>query len=330
MLHTRLTRAPNAELLLHEKKRAIELQCVELEDRMESQGYTEEEIVEKVDAFRTQLLEKQKEDDARELVQRAKQQCVSCQRPGGGAGLAAAGSPRGETEGKREKGSAREMRPAKEDNNARDERKGRDNGKRRHHVSAHAADPTSSPTRFASLLLRGGKMNSHEAARANEEKNSRAREAFGIRRDYSSGQAFDRELQAERKEKRRLVGRQRPWPKRRNASSGLSDQPQPRSRPAAAIVSRNARRSSASTRSAGPSEREGKPGRACLTLLSTLQCPPLTMCTLPPQTASLARRVARGQTPSAQRQRKQRLQQRLQLWLQLRQRVGFGQQLQLR
>jgi hypothetical protein len=60
--------------------------------------------------------------------------------------------------------------------------------------------PFSIPFFFSS-----GKMNSHEAARANEEKNLRAREAFGIRKDYDTGQAFDRELQAERKEKRRLV-----------------------------------------------------------------------------------------------------------------------------
>lgn len=50
-----------------------------------------------------------------------------------------------------------------------------------------------------------GKMNTHEEAQANEAKNQRLKEAFAIRKDYSSGQAFDRELQAERREQRKLV-----------------------------------------------------------------------------------------------------------------------------
>lgn len=64
LLHTTLTRAPNAELLAHSRKRAVEVQCVELEERMEAQGYTEEEVMEKVAEFRLQLLAKS-EDDSR-------------------------------------------------------------------------------------------------------------------------------------------------------------------------------------------------------------------------------------------------------------------------
>lgn len=55
LLHTRLTRPPNAALLEHQRKRQLELKCAELEERMEEQGYADDEIAEKVAEFRTQL-----------------------------------------------------------------------------------------------------------------------------------------------------------------------------------------------------------------------------------------------------------------------------------
>eukprot|EP00038_Savillea_parva_P023462 m.41032 g.41032 ORF g.41032 m.41032 type:complete len:307 (+) comp6065_c0_seq2:105-1025(+) len=51
-----LTRKPNAELLEHEAKRGIEVKCVEMQDLMEEQGYPDDEIEEKVDELRKQLL----------------------------------------------------------------------------------------------------------------------------------------------------------------------------------------------------------------------------------------------------------------------------------
>lgn len=51
-------RKGNAELLKHERKRKIELKCVEMEDLMREQGYSDEEIDRKVEKFRKQLIDK--------------------------------------------------------------------------------------------------------------------------------------------------------------------------------------------------------------------------------------------------------------------------------
>ncbi len=49
---------PNKEILLHERKRKVEVKCFELQQAMEDQGYTESEINEKVSALRKDLLSK--------------------------------------------------------------------------------------------------------------------------------------------------------------------------------------------------------------------------------------------------------------------------------
>ncbi|VDN15568.1 unnamed protein product [Dibothriocephalus latus] len=54
---------PNKDILLHEKKRKIEVKCFELQTLMEEQGYTEEEINVKVTALRKQLLSKIDDED---------------------------------------------------------------------------------------------------------------------------------------------------------------------------------------------------------------------------------------------------------------------------
>ena len=59
LLHARQQRTPNADILQHQQKRAIELKCAELDEKMESQGYTEEERQDKVQAYRMQLLHSQ-------------------------------------------------------------------------------------------------------------------------------------------------------------------------------------------------------------------------------------------------------------------------------
>lgn len=56
-------RRGNAELLLHERKRKIELKCAELEDELEEKGLSAEEIQKKVDAFRKKLQEKEFKKD---------------------------------------------------------------------------------------------------------------------------------------------------------------------------------------------------------------------------------------------------------------------------
>jgi len=52
-----INRKPNKELLDHEKKRRVELKCLELNDLMEDQGYKQDEIDEKVNEYRTLLLD---------------------------------------------------------------------------------------------------------------------------------------------------------------------------------------------------------------------------------------------------------------------------------
>jgi hypothetical protein len=44
-----MNRKGNAEIIEHERKRKIELKCVEMQDLMHEQGYAEDEIQRKVD-----------------------------------------------------------------------------------------------------------------------------------------------------------------------------------------------------------------------------------------------------------------------------------------
>ena len=55
---------PNKDILMHEKKRRIEVKCFELEQLMEEQGYTEEEIEAKVSALRNELISRLNDDVA--------------------------------------------------------------------------------------------------------------------------------------------------------------------------------------------------------------------------------------------------------------------------
>uniref|UniRef100_A0A8D0L3A8 CWF21 domain-containing protein n=1 Tax=Sphenodon punctatus TaxID=8508 RepID=A0A8D0L3A8_SPHPU len=57
-LESSLVKKPNQDILDHERKRKVELKCLELAELMEEQGYGEGEIQEKVATFRLMLLEK--------------------------------------------------------------------------------------------------------------------------------------------------------------------------------------------------------------------------------------------------------------------------------
>jgi len=52
-------REPNQGILDHERKRKLEVKCMELYDQLEEQGYDEAVITEKVAAYRSQLLSKE-------------------------------------------------------------------------------------------------------------------------------------------------------------------------------------------------------------------------------------------------------------------------------
>ncbi|XP_067463587.1 serine/arginine repetitive matrix protein 3 isoform X2 [Thunnus thynnus] len=54
-----LVKKPYREILDHERKRRVELKCMELQEMMEEQGYTEEEIRQKVSTFRQMLMDKE-------------------------------------------------------------------------------------------------------------------------------------------------------------------------------------------------------------------------------------------------------------------------------
>ncbi|KGL82103.1 Serine/arginine repetitive matrix protein 3, partial [Tinamus guttatus] len=54
-----LVKKAHREILDHERKRRVELKCMELQEMMEEQGYSEEEIRQKVGTFRQMLMEKE-------------------------------------------------------------------------------------------------------------------------------------------------------------------------------------------------------------------------------------------------------------------------------
>jgi serine/arginine repetitive matrix protein 2 len=59
-----INRRGNAEILAHERKRKIELKCMEMRELMGDEGYSEQEIDHKVEKFRKMLLDKsEKEHD---------------------------------------------------------------------------------------------------------------------------------------------------------------------------------------------------------------------------------------------------------------------------
>ncbi|KAF0992111.1 hypothetical protein HZS_427, partial [Henneguya salminicola] len=53
----------------HEKKREVEIKCIELKDMLEEQGYPADEIDSKVNEFRQALLERQKEEGNKNSVE---------------------------------------------------------------------------------------------------------------------------------------------------------------------------------------------------------------------------------------------------------------------
>ena len=58
-LENSLIKTPNKDILDHERKRKIELKCMEMQELMEEQGYADDAIEKKVAAFRKVLLEKE-------------------------------------------------------------------------------------------------------------------------------------------------------------------------------------------------------------------------------------------------------------------------------
>ncbi|XP_025092135.1 serine/arginine repetitive matrix protein 2-like isoform X3 [Pomacea canaliculata] len=58
-LEKQLNRQPNADILYHDRKRRVELKCMEMQELMEEQGYSAEEITQKVSMFRKMLMDKE-------------------------------------------------------------------------------------------------------------------------------------------------------------------------------------------------------------------------------------------------------------------------------
>jgi len=57
-----LFKEPNKDILAHERKRQVEVKCLEMEDLMQQQGYSESEIQQKVTTFRQFLSKKELAD----------------------------------------------------------------------------------------------------------------------------------------------------------------------------------------------------------------------------------------------------------------------------
>jgi len=66
-LETLIEKKGNAEILEHEKKRRIEVKCVEMRDMMLNNGYDEEVTTEKVQKFRKMLIEREDLFDKTEI-----------------------------------------------------------------------------------------------------------------------------------------------------------------------------------------------------------------------------------------------------------------------
>lgn len=58
-LDAQMNKKANVEILDHERKRKVELKCIEMQELMEEQGYSAEEIQSKVSVFRKMLMEKE-------------------------------------------------------------------------------------------------------------------------------------------------------------------------------------------------------------------------------------------------------------------------------
>lgn len=58
-LDAQLNKKPNQEILEHERKRKVELKCMEMYELMEEQGYSKDEIDRKVTTFRKMLMQKE-------------------------------------------------------------------------------------------------------------------------------------------------------------------------------------------------------------------------------------------------------------------------------
>lgn len=59
ILDQAMNKGPNADILDHERKRKVEVKCLEMQELMQEQGYSEEEIESKVAMFRQMLTEKE-------------------------------------------------------------------------------------------------------------------------------------------------------------------------------------------------------------------------------------------------------------------------------
>jgi len=59
-----MNKQPNQEILDHERKRKVELKCMEMQELMEEQGYSDKEVEEKVNMFRKMLMAKEGVSDS--------------------------------------------------------------------------------------------------------------------------------------------------------------------------------------------------------------------------------------------------------------------------
>jgi len=59
-----LNKQPNQEILDHERKRKVELKCMEMQELMEEQGYSEKDVADKVNMFRKMLMAKEGVSDS--------------------------------------------------------------------------------------------------------------------------------------------------------------------------------------------------------------------------------------------------------------------------
>jgi len=65
-------RKANPEIVAHERKRQVELKCIELQDELEEAGVDEEEIEERVSQLRSKLMVEYERSQVQELKKYAR------------------------------------------------------------------------------------------------------------------------------------------------------------------------------------------------------------------------------------------------------------------
>ncbi|RXM30067.1 Serine/arginine repetitive matrix protein 2 [Acipenser ruthenus] len=188
-LESSLTRAPNPEILEHERKRGLELKCAQLQDMMEEQGYSVEEIDEKgysVEEIDEKGYSVEEIDEKGYSVEEIDEKGYSVEEID-------------------EKGYSVEEIDEKGYSVEEIDEKGYSVEEIDEKVATFRLmlqEKEEQPIKEGAPSERPTATETHQLAAANQLKNERLRAAFGIRDDYEDGSSFHPERRARERERR--------------------------------------------------------------------------------------------------------------------------------